>query len=258
MDFKSGIKHGIAITGIILGLSVTSAQASVAGSMVLDITGGCFSYGASDATGCNISDGSTGTAGAKEYATGSFTFNNTLSGISNPAAYSYQAYISLYAEDPDNPAISFDDTRSKSFSTLADLTSDPLWNTAYTFVIAVLSNTNGSFAATIPTPPAPPGTTAEVSWSYTLSDSTPGLGSTPAYGTGEFEAWSMDDLSGLSYALFGRPLPVSPVNFTLNVSLDAISVSEPAMFALIGLGILGMGAAQRRKTSTLQPIAKLR
>ncbi|KXK43753.1 hypothetical protein, partial [Nitrosomonas europaea] len=123
MDFKSGIKHGVAITGIILGLSITPAQAGVAGSMVLNITGGCFSYGANGATDCGISDELKG-IGVKEYATGSFTFNNTLSGISNPAAYAYQASVSLYAEaPPDNPVISFDDTRSKSFATLADLQS---------------------------------------------------------------------------------------------------------------------------------------
>ncbi|KXK50783.1 PEP-CTERM sorting domain-containing protein [Nitrosomonas europaea] len=255
MDFKSGIKHGVAITGIILGLSITPAQAGVAGSMVLDITGGCFSYGANGTTGCGISDGSPDAAGAKEYATGSFTFNNTLSGISNPAAYAYQASVSLYAEaPPDNPVISFDDTRSKSFATLADLQSDPLWNTAYAFVTAVLAaDTNGSFTATIPTPPAPPGTTVEASWNYTLSNLTPGPGSTPAYATGEFKAWSTDDLNGLSLVLLGqKPLPASPVNFSLNVALSAIP--EPATIALIGLGILGMGAAQRRKTPAALPV----
>lgn len=255
MDFKSGIKHGVAITGIILGLSITPAQAGVAGSMVLDITGGCFSYGANGTTGCGISDGSPDAAGAKEYATGSFTFSNTLSGISNPAAYAYQASVSLYAEaPPDNPVISFYDTRSKSFATLADLQSDPLWNTAYAFVTAVLANTNGSFTATIPTPPAPPGTTVEASWNYTLSNLTPGPGSTPAYATGEFEAWSKDDLNGLALILFGpeQPLPTSPVNFSLTVALSAIP--EPATIALIGLGILGMGAAQRRKTPAALPV----
>lgn len=252
MDFKSGIKHGVAITGIILGLSITPAQAGVAGSMVLNITGGCFSYGANGATDCGISDELKG-IGVKEYATGSFTFNNTLSGISNPAAYAYQASVSLYAEaPPDNPVISFDDTRSKSFATLADLQSDPLWNTAYAFVTAVLANTNGSFTATIPTPPAPPGTTVEASWNYTLSNLTPGPGSTPAYATGEFKAWSTNDLNGLSLALLGQPLPASPVNFSLNVALSAIP--EPATIALIGLGILGMGAAQRRKTPAALPV----
>jgi len=251
MDFKSGIKHGVAITGIILGLSITPAQAGVAGSMVLDITGGCFSYGAGGATDCGISDELKG-IGVKEYATGSFTFNNTLSGISNPAAYAYQAFVSLQAEIPDNPATLFDDTRSKTFATLADLQSDPLWNTAYAFVTAVLAaDTNGSFTATIPTPPAPPGTTVEASWNYTLSNLTLGPGSTPAYATGEFKAWSGDDLNGISQLLFGQNLPAIPVNFSLKVALSAIP--EPATIALIGLGILGMGAAQRRKISVALP-----
>lgn len=245
MDFKSGIKHGVAITGIILGLSATSAQAGIAGSMVLDITGGCFSYGASGAMGCNINESLSDVSGAREYATGSFTFNNTLSGIVNPAAYAYQASVSLHAEDPDNPAISFDNTRLKTFATLADLQSDPLWNTAYAFVTTVLMNQpTGSFTATIPTPP---GTTVEASWSYTLNNLTPGPGSTPAYATGTFEAWSSDDLNGISQLLFGQNLPTIPVNFSLNVALSAIP--EPATIALIGLGILGMGAAQRRKAT---------
>lgn len=247
MDFKSGIKHGVAITGIILGLSITPAQAGVAGSMVLNITGGCFSYGANGATDCGISDELKG-IGVKEYATGSFTFNNTLSGISNPATYAYQASVSLRAVDPNNIAAPFNDTRSQTFATLADLTSDPLWKTASDFVNAVLANTKGSFTATIPTPP---GTTVEASWNYTLSNLTLGPGSTPAYATGTFEAWSGDDLNGISQLLFGQNLPAIPVNFSLKVALSAIP--EPATIALIGLGILGMGAAQRRKTPAALP-----
>jgi len=242
MNFKSGIKYGVAITGIILGLSATSAQAGVAGSMILDITGGCFSYGSST-TDCRISNGSPDAAGAIEYAAGSFTFNNTLSGISNPAAYAYQASVSLHAEAP-GTTISFDDTRSKTFATLADLTSHPLWETARDFVLSVFNSpSGGSFTATIPAmPPAPAMGPFTVFWNSML-DPEP----TPTNATGSFEAWSTNDLSGLSLALLGRPLPNNPVNFIMNVRLDAISIPEPAMIALIGLGILGMGAAQRRK-----------
>lgn len=246
MNLKSGIKYGTIMAGIALGLSISSAHAGIAGSMILDMTGGCFSYGASGATGCNISGGSTGTAVAKEYATGSFTFNNTLSGISNPAAYAYQASVSLHAEDPDNAAVSFEDTRSKTFSTLADLTSHPLWGTARDFVLSVFSNPSGSFTATIPAmPPMPAMGSFTVFWNYMLNPE-----STPTDAIGSFEAWSTDDLNGLSLALLDRQLPNNPVNFTMNIRLDAISVPEPTMIALIGLGILGMGAAQRRKTST--------
>ncbi|WP_300088791.1 hypothetical protein [uncultured Nitrosomonas sp.] len=73
MNLKSGIKYGTAVAGIVLGLSISSAHAGIADSMVLDITGGCFSYGATGATGCGNTDSS-----KLEYATGSFTFNNTL------------------------------------------------------------------------------------------------------------------------------------------------------------------------------------
>jgi len=241
MRLKSGIKHSVAITGIILGLSVTSAQAGVAGSMVLDITGGCFSYGANGATGCEISD-DLKNAGVKEYATGFFEFSNTLSGISNPAAYAYLASVSLHAEAPDNSAISFEDTRSKTFATLGDLQSDPSSNTAFDFVTAVLASTDGTFTTTIP----PTFATAAVSWSYE-----PDSGATSAYATGTFEAWSSDNLNGISQLLFGQNLPTIPVDFSLSVALNAIP--EPATIALIGLGILGMRTAQRRKVSAALP-----
>ncbi|MXS85426.1 PEP-CTERM sorting domain-containing protein [Nitrosomonas sp. HPC101] len=247
MNLKSGIRYGTVVAGIVLGLSTSSAYAGVAGSMVLDITGGCFSYGATGATGCGISD-ALKADGVKEYATGSFQFGNTLSGISNPLAYTYLASVSLHAEVPGGPAISFDDTRSKSFASLGDLQSDPLWNTAFEFVTAVMAQQNGSFSAVLP-PPA--GTPAEVFWSYTLTDLTPGPGSTPASATGEFMAWSTDDLNGFSLASLGRSLPANPVNFSLNVALSA--VPEPATIALIGLGILGMGTIQRRKISAALP-----
>ncbi|WP_300285038.1 PEP-CTERM sorting domain-containing protein [Nitrosomonas sp.] len=237
MNLKSGIKYGTAVAGIVLGLSISSAHAGIAGSMVLDITGGCFSYGATGATGCGNTDSS-----KLEYATGSFIFNNTLSGISNPATYAYLASVSLHATDPNNIAAPFNDTRSKSFATLGDLQSDPLWNTAYTFVNAVLANPAGSFTATLP--PLGPLT---ASWNYTADP-----GSTPAHATGSLTAWSSNDLNGLAQLLFNQALPASPVNFSLNVTLSAIP--EPATIALIGLGILGMGTIQRRKISATLPV----
>lgn len=230
MELGSIIKSGITMAGIFFGLSVAPAQAGIAGSMTLDITGGCFAYGG---TGCGNTDTS-----RLEYAAGAFTFNNTLSGISNPTVYAYQAFISLHAETPGNPAASFDDTQSKSFATLADLTSDPLWGTANSFVNAVLASPSGSFTATIP-PAIGPFT---ASWNY-LSNP----GSTLTSATGTFEAWSSDNLNGLSQFLFGQALPVSPVNFTLSIALNAIP--EPATIALITLGILGIRVTQKRKTS---------
>jgi len=238
MNLKSKIKHSAAVAGIFLGLSISSAHAGIAGSMVLDIIGGCFSYGATGATGCGNTD-----TNKLEYATGSFTFNNTLSGISNPTTYAYLASVALHAEAPSNSAISFDDTRSKSFATLGDLQSDPLWNTAYTFVTAVLANpSTSSFTTTLP-----PFGSLTAFWNYTADP-----GSTPAYATGTFEAWSTNDLNEPSLAILGRALPAIPVNFSLNVTLNAIP--EPAMIALIGLGILGMGTIQRRKVSATLPI----
>lgn len=234
MNLRSGIKNLFIISGAVLGLSTTPVQADVVGAMTLGITNGCFSYGAGGA-GCGNTDIS-----KLEYATGNFAFSNTLSGISNPGAYAYQAAITLSATAQANPSITFGDTRSKSFDSLADLTSDPLWSTAFSFVNAVMANSNDSFSATIPTnPPMGPYT---VSWDYTTD-----AGATPANATGSFAAWSEDDLNGLSNIFLGQNLPLVPMDFTLNVSLAAVTVPEPAMLALIGLGVLGIGMTRRRK-----------
>ena len=90
--------------------------------MTLSITNGCFSYGVNSTTGCGNADMS-----KLEYATGSFKFHNSLSGISNPSVYAYQASISLHTEDSNNSVSSFNDTLSRLFDSFADLTSDPLW-----------------------------------------------------------------------------------------------------------------------------------
>jgi len=235
MNLKSGTRNLIIITGAIWGLSASPVQAGVVGSMTLDITNSCFSYGATGAAGCGNTDTS-----KLEYAKGSFTFNNTLSGISNPETYAYQATVTLHAEATDDASITFDDARSRSFASLAALQADPLWPLANSFVTTVMANPTGSFSAAIPaTPPMGPFT---VSWDYTTD-----TGSTPVNATGLFEAWSGDNLNGVSQFLFGRDLPAIPVNFSLNVTLAALSVPEPAMIALIGLGILGIGITRRRK-----------
>lgn len=235
MNLKSGIKNLFIISGAVWGLSVAPAQAGVVGAITLGITNGCFSYGAGGATGCGNTDTS-----KLEYATGNFAFSNTLSGIPNPETYAYQAAISLSATAQADPSITFGDSRSKSFDSLADLTSDPLWSTAFSFVNAVMANPSGSFSATIPTSPAMGPYT--VSWDYTAD-----TGATPTNATGLFTAWSEDDLNGLSNIFLGQNLPPVPVGFTLNVSLAAVTVPEPAMLALIGLGVLGIGMTRRRK-----------
>ncbi len=234
MNLKSKTRNLMVLTGAIWGLSTSPVQAGVAGAMTLDITGGCFSYGATGAAGCGNTDTS-----KLEYAKGSFTFSNSLSGIGNPATYAYQATVTLHATDPDNASIIFDDARSRSFDSLTALQADPLWLLANSFVTTVMANPTGSFSASIPTTP-PMGPFA-VSWDYTTD-----AGSTLASATGSFEAWSGDNLNGVSQFLFGRDLPAIPVDFDLKVTLAA--VPEPAMIALIGLGLLGIGITRRRKT----------
>ncbi|SFU57940.1 PEP-CTERM protein-sorting domain-containing protein [Nitrosomonas eutropha] len=83
------------------------------------------------------------------------------------------------------------------------------------------------------------------SWSYAVDS-----GSTETDITGSFEAWSTNNLNPVSQLLFNQDLPTIPVNYTLSVALNAVSVPEPTMIALIGLGILGIGTAQRRKIRT--------
>ncbi len=229
MDLRITIRNGISAAGICLGLSMAPAQAGTAGSIALDITGGCFAYGG---TGCGNTDTS-----RLEYANGSFEFHNNLLVISNPATYAYQAAISLHAEapGPGNTTLSFDYAPSRTFASLANLTPDPLWGMAYSFVNTVLSLPAGSFTATIPPAMGP----FTASWNYL-----PNPGSTPISATGTFEAWSGDNLNGLSQLLFNQPLPASPVSFTLSVALNVIP--EPAMIALTGLGMLGMGVIRKR------------
>ncbi len=233
MNLKFRIRMTTAITGMILGLAMAPARADLVGSMVLDITGGCFSYGANGATGCGNTNASN-----KEYAQGSFTFSNSITGMpASAAGYSYETSVTLSATNPIT-GTPFSDSQPGSFVSLNNLLTDPMFGSAWALVLGTIST--GSFSAG--------GVTAAILSGYTPD------GTIPDSANGTFAAWSTSDQQLLSQFLLGRALPFNAVDFTWKVTFDAYSadstVSEPAMIALIGLGILGMGAAQRRKTHT--------
>ncbi len=217
MNLKSKIKYSVAAAGIMLGMSMSSAHAGVAGSIVLNISGGCFSYGAapSGATGCDNTDTS-----RKEYAKGFYTLTNTIPGAPlTYSTYSYDAFASLNAVNSND---SFANNQSKSFATNTALAADQVFGPAFAFVNTIPTKPNTEF--TLPN---------TISWKFNTNNT--------------FEAWSSSDQQPLSQFLLGRALPSSQVAFNLNIRFDA--VPEPATLALISLGILGISVAQRRKTT---------
>ncbi|MCC6161690.1 MAG: PEP-CTERM sorting domain-containing protein [Nitrosomonas sp.] len=185
---------------------------------MLNISGGCFSYGAAGATGCGNTDTS-----RKEYAKGSYTLTNTIPGApSTYSTYSYDASAALNAINPTNNT-SFSSNQSKYFATNTALAADPVFGPAFAFVNTIPTQLGTEFTLPLNT----------ISWKFN-SDNT-------------FEAWSGSDLQPLSQFLLGSKLPLSPVTFNLNIRFDA--VPEPTTLALIGLGILGISVAQKRKTT---------
>lgn len=221
MNLKSKIKYSAAAAGIMLGMSMSSAHAGVAGSIVLNISGGCFSYGATTlgATGCGNTDTS-----RKEYAKGSYTLTNTIPGAPlTYSTYSYDASAALNAINPTNNT-PFTSNQSKYFATNTALAADSVFGPAFAFVNTIPTQLGTEFTLPLNT----------ISWKFN-SDNT-------------FEAWSSSDQQPLSQFLLGRALPSSQVAFNLNIRFDA--VPEPTTLALIGLGILGISVAQKRKTTT--------
>lgn len=74
MNLKSIFGPALSIAGLTAGLLVAApATAGIKGQMILDLTEGCFSYGAAGAPGCSNPD-----AAFKEYATGKYKFVDTL------------------------------------------------------------------------------------------------------------------------------------------------------------------------------------
>lgn len=228
MIFKSVIRSSIVAAGISLTLSTAPALAGTVGSMTLDITGGCFSYGANGAGGCDNDPNN----GYIEYATGSYAFTDTLNGDFQQD-YKYHATI-------DFSAGSINYNNERIFNTLSELQGEELWLLASSFVTTVIGSSatgEGSFTGTIEPPLVPfvlgPYT---VSWEYPEDSN-----------TGEFKAWSENDLNNLSLLLFEKGLP-EETNFDLKITFTASStVPEPATLALIGLGILSIGAVNRRR-----------
>ncbi len=229
MSLKSKLERVFFITGICTVMLVTTPT-KAAPMISLDITGGCFSFGAAGATGCGNTD-----LNHKEYATGSFVFTNTLSAAFDPLTDdgAFDAFANLSATNG-NPADDFNDTRSRSFPTFAALTSDPLWGLASGLVFAIGTNPiMGSLPASFG---------VDFAWENVLDPA-----STPTNTFGTFKFFSDDNLNGLSQTLFGRPLPLSEVDFTAEARLSL--VPEPITLAILGSGLLSMYVLRRRKTS---------
>jgi len=98
MNLKSTFGPALSIAGLAAGLLVAApATAGIKGQMILDLTEGCFSYGAAGAPGCSNPD-----TAFKEYATGKYKFVDTLLaplgglpaglGPLSLKPYSYQAF----------------------------------------------------------------------------------------------------------------------------------------------------------------------
>ena len=232
MSLKSKLKHVFVITGISVAALVT-VPAMAMPEISLDITDGCFSFGADGATGCGNTE-----PAHKEYATGSFVFTNTLSPAFNPGDDgAFDAFANLNATNG-TPADDFNDTRSQSFPTFNALINDPDWTLASGLVFAISDDPEmGSVAA---------GPFGSISWDNELD-----AGSTPPTNvSGSFIFFSDDDLNGLSQALFNRPLPLSEVDFTAEARLSLVpppvGVSEPITLSLLGLGLFSMVALRRR------------
>ncbi len=226
MSLKSKLKQVFVITGISVA-ALVATPATAAPMISLDITGGCFSYGAgaAGATGCGNTD-----SNHKEYATGSFVFTNTLSAVFDPltddGAFSASANLSAT-----NGTTNFNDSRSEMFSSLLGLQTHPLWGPASGLVFAIgASPVTGSLPASFG---------IDFGWENVLNPA-----STPTNTFGTFKFFSDDDLNGLSQTLFGRPLPFSEVTFSADARLAL--VPEPITLALLGLGLFSMVALRRR------------
>lgn len=230
MIFKSKFQF-VLITFITFGFLITPpVHSGVIGTVSLEITGGCFSFGVSGAMGCGNLD-----PNHKEFATGSFVFTNTLSAAFDPSIQdaSFDALASLQAT---NGTTDFSDSHSKSFPSFATLISDPRWGMASGLVFAFGSSpVSGSLPSSFG---------IDLSWINTIDPT-----STPTNIFGTFSIFSNDNLNGLSQALFGQNLPFSEVVFTSSASLTAFTtaVPEPALLTLIGIGLLGIYALPHRR-----------
>lgn len=236
MMFKSKFQF-VLITFITFGFLITPpVHSGVIGTVSLEITGGCFSFGVGGATGCGNLN-----TDHKAFATGNFVFTNTLSAAFNPSTQdaSFDALASLQAT---NGTTNFSDSHSKSFPSFDTLISDPRWGMASGLVFAFGSSPDsGSLPLSFG---------IDLSWRINKIDPT----STPTNIFGTFSIFSNDNLNDLSQVLFGQDLPLSEVMFTSSASLTAFTtaIPEPALLTLIGIGLLGIYVLPHRRRVLLK------
>ncbi len=219
-------KYFVIFAASAISFTTVPATAGVKGSMIFDISNGCFSTtGSADDCG-NVNEHAV-------FASGEFTFTDTLSPL-NPSTqnYSYNALAELHAVDPNGVADPFDIVLEEFFGTFDALTGDPRWTAALGVFNSVV---NGD-------PIIGPGGAFTINFSGTST----GNPTDPDGASGSFTAWSsdFDALNAFSGELLGRPLPEIPVLFTARAELNA--VSEPISLALLGLGIVAMASTRRK------------
>ncbi len=241
MNIKSQIKNILLAASITMGLTTTSAMANIAGFMSLELDG-CFSSNANTAV-CGPHENN-----AAVFATGTAAFNESLlsrfggtAGLATqPFSYTGLGEL-LVGTGPGAPLLPFADVM-RTWDDYAALSSDPNLMLGFAILNQIANHPNDASSSFSFDLTSNPGDEFSIFWSIT------NIVTNGTVTTGDWKAWSNDilPLNGLSIALFGSALP-SDVNFNLNLTLNAIP--EPVTLALVGLGVLGMTAVGRRRSS---------
>ena len=234
MNLKSNFSKALAVAGLAAGvMAATPAIAGFKGAMNLDLTNGCF---ATSTDQCGARPEQTpGGLQSMAYATGQFHLTDTLLSVYGGTAglstqpFSYTGVVDMNAGSTELNVTNFFDA-AMAWPNYTALSSDPIMQFGFGLLQAItLQGNNG----VLPLDP-----------SHTVFYALTGVTGSQADNMGSFAAWSFNNFNDVSQALFGQDLPADAY-FNIHVNLTAIP--EPASMALVGLGLLGLGAMCRRK-----------